>query len=158
MLSGIVRLRNIRDTVLQRSGSGRECANTFRGFERTGMVTFGTLFRNELRKFLRSCPPCWFLFVLPTCRGSVGFVNGHMITNAFSLVRFSCERVLGLFCTDAVSNTPPSHSQYNAIHFFCILRQQLTWGFPSSVNSAWKRLDILKVGKHGVSHSWSTQF
>jgi hypothetical protein len=30
-----------------------------------------------------------------TSRGSVGFENGNMFTNAFSLVRFSC--VLGLF-------------------------------------------------------------
>jgi hypothetical protein len=31
------------------------------------------------------------------CRGSMGFDNGNMFTNAFSLARFSCERVLGLF-------------------------------------------------------------
>jgi hypothetical protein len=52
---------------------------------------FETLFRNGLRKFplVRHIDSRSF--------SSLGFENGNMFTNTFSLARFSCERVLGLF-------------------------------------------------------------
>jgi hypothetical protein len=58
----------------------------------------------ERAEKVSSCPPCWFLFVPShhlSRTGSVGFENGNVehcsLTNTFSLVRFSCERVLGMF-------------------------------------------------------------
>jgi hypothetical protein len=79
----------------------RESANTSRGFECLEIRPHRRI-RDpvpERAEEVSSCPPYWFFFVLShtTCRGSVGFENGNMFTNAFSLVRFSCELVLGLF-------------------------------------------------------------
>jgi hypothetical protein len=52
-----------------------------------------------------------------------------MFTNAFSLVRFSCERVLGLFSAPegGVSNTPNQQTQKkkNVLHIsFCVTPEE----------------------------------
>jgi hypothetical protein len=95
----------IRDTVLQRSrmdGNGflgntavpaksRPCSGTGEG----------TFLLSAMLILVRS--------LHTTCRDSVAFENWNMFTNAFSLLRFSCERVLGLMFSapeGGVSNTP----------------------------------------------------
>jgi hypothetical protein len=89
----------------QRFGTGRECANTFR-FRMDGSGILGNTAAPTYSRrcsgtgegsFLSSAMLILVRSLHTTCRGSVGFENGNMFTNEFSLIRFSCERVLGLF-------------------------------------------------------------